>query len=211
MDCAPERAEVLGRLLALSSREVSERSSALHSILFAHPMFGPGSDWAGRKIAIYRSLPGEVQLAGLESRLRDRGALLCYPRITDGANRLMRFVQVDDPSHPENWEPGPYGGMEPRAVFPEVTPESLALVIVPGVAFGRSGERIGRGKGYYDRFLPLASRALRLALAFDFQLFPVLQQSPWDQPVDVVLTETEQVMTERGWSWPGPEKARAEK
>ena len=105
----------------------------------------------------------------------------------------MQFVQVDDPYHPESWEPGPYGGEEPNSSYPSVTPESLNLIVVPGVAFGRSGERIGRGKGYYDRFLPQNTAALRLAIALEFQLFPSLQQNAWDQRVHSVVTDLETV------------------
>jgi 5-formyltetrahydrofolate cyclo-ligase len=186
------RANVLGRFRALSEKEITEKSSTAISRFLSNTDF----HWKGKRVALYRSLKLEFRIAELESRLFEKGALLCYPRITDSKQSLMHFVQVEDPYHPESWEPGPYGAAEPNSEYPPVAPESLELVVVPGLAFGRSGERIGRGKGYYDRFLPSNTSALRLAMALDFQLFPSLQQNAWDQRVHRVVTDLEDVVTD---------------
>jgi 5-formyltetrahydrofolate cyclo-ligase len=183
------RKSVLENYRALSSAERSRRSLSTVE-KFLNSRFA--KDLQERKVALYRPLKSEVELRSLELALLAQGAQLCYPRITDSSASLMSFVHVEDPSHPESWEKGPYGENEPGSHHPEVSPRELDLVIVPGLAFGRSGERIGRGKGYYDRFLPQAPRALRVALALGFQLFPVLPQNPWDQKVQHVFTDTEE-------------------
>jgi 5-formyltetrahydrofolate cyclo-ligase len=189
MSLAPSevvRRTILEKLRALSTEDIVLRSNAIIHRLAAA---SPDEAWKNKTVALFRPLKLEVQLGPLELELRRQGAKLCYPRISDSDACLMQFVRLDDPSHPENWEPGPYGGLEPRAEFPEVPTESLDVIAVPGLAFGLGGERTGRGKGFYDRFLERNHTALRLALCFDFQLFPALQQNSWDQRVHQIVTE----------------------
>lgn len=64
---------------------------------------------------------------------------------------------------------------------------SIELIVVPGVAYDRSGNRIGRGKGYYDRLLH-DSKAIKIGVAFACQLFDEIDSEPFDVPVDYVIT-----------------------
>ena len=66
----------------------------------------------------------------------------------------------------------------------------IHTIIVPGVAFTDTGARLGFGKGYYDRFLPLIPQANKIGLCYEFQILPNLPVSPWDIPLDCLLTET---------------------
>lgn len=68
-------------------------------------------------------------------------------------------------------------------------PESIDLVIVPAVAYDHNGNRVGRGKGYYDRLLR-RTKALRVGVAYDFQLVEEIDVEAHDIPVDIVITET---------------------
>lgn len=92
-------------------------------------------------------------------------------------------------------EPGTLGILEPRADLrlgpgKRVEPAELDLLIVPGVAFDRRGNRLGHGKGYYDRLLArLRADALKVGVAFECQLFDVIPMCQYDVPVDLVLTE----------------------
>lgn len=65
--------------------------------------------------------------------------------------------------------------------------ESIDLVIVPGVAFTLDGKRLGRGKGYYDRFLPKLPNAFRLGVCFDFQVLDILPVDSFDQQMDEII------------------------
>jgi 5-formyltetrahydrofolate cyclo-ligase len=89
---------------------------------------------------------------------------------------------------------GMYRILEPRPELrslPEkrVQPEDLDLVMVPGVAFDRTGARMGHGKGYYDKLLWRARRAPLVALAFECQLFPEIPTAPHDIFMDKIITE----------------------
>ena len=94
------------------------------------------------------------------------------PCIWDGRQRL---------------EKGHYGILEPaQKRFCEI--KALDLVIVPGVAFDRRGNRLGRGKGYYDGFLSrLPKDTPSIGLAFDFQILPTLPTTPTDVSVRSVI------------------------
>ncbi|MDD5044086.1 MAG: 5-formyltetrahydrofolate cyclo-ligase [Candidatus Omnitrophica bacterium] len=87
----------------------------------------------------------------------------------------------------EKLKRGPYGIYEP--VAREFLPLSrLDVVVVPGIAFDAQGNRLGRGKGYYDRFLKrLPPKTYRIGLAFDFQILPSIPLSRHDCNVDRVL------------------------
>ncbi len=82
---------------------------------------------------------------------------------------------------------GLYGICEP-AIKRFVNLEELDLVIVPGIAFDKKGNRLGRGKGYYDRFLrKLPEKASSIGLAFDFQILPHIPANSLDKKVDKVI------------------------
>jgi 5-formyltetrahydrofolate cyclo-ligase len=90
---------------------------------------------------------------------------------------------------------GMYKILEPKQELRElpgkqILAEDLDLVMVPGVAFDRSGARMGHGKGYYDKLLQHArADAPLIALAFECQLFPEIPTAPHDIFMDLIITE----------------------
>ena len=71
-----------------------------------------------------------------------------------------------------------------------VSPVKIDAVVTPGLAFDRSGSRIGFGGGYYDKlFVELPNQSLRIGVAHDFQRVDSLYQDPWDKKVEKVITE----------------------
>lgn len=73
---------------------------------------------------------------------------------------------------------------------------SIDLIVVPAVAYDRYGNRVGRGKGYYDRLLR-HTKALTIGVAYDFQLMDEITTEPHDVPVDIVITESGTYFTHR--------------
>jgi len=92
----------------------------------------------------------------------------------------------------ENWndlEEGSYGILEPRKdCIKEISIDEIDLIIVPGVAFDLNGNRLGHGKGYYDRLLE-KTNAISIGLAFEFQIVKNIPTEINDKPVDLIITE----------------------
>ncbi|MDR7871270.1 MAG: 5-formyltetrahydrofolate cyclo-ligase [Tissierellaceae bacterium] len=89
-------------------------------------------------------------------------------------------------------EIGFYNILTPKDEFIRIiNPEEIDLAIVPGVAFDRSGYRVGYGGGYYDRFLAKYPDIIKLAIGFELQLIDEVPKEDYDIPVDIIFTEKE--------------------
>ncbi|GHT10845.1 hypothetical protein FACS1894170_03630 [Planctomycetales bacterium] len=90
---------------------------------------------------------------------------------------------------------GQYGILEPLpsiadSPLRQVSTTDIDVVFVPGLAFDRSGNRLGRGKGYYDRFLrQLKPEAVKIGLAFECQIFDKIPTDSNDVQLDGIVTE----------------------
>jgi 5-formyltetrahydrofolate cyclo-ligase len=129
---------------------------------------------AARTVLLYKALGHELSVVGLTLAAWRGGKRVLFPRV-EGQRLVLRPVA--------SWaelRPGPLGVAEPPA-GPGVPPAEVDLAIVPGVAFGPDGARLGRGGGHYDRLLP----GLRLSwgVAFDCQVVAGLPTLPHDRPV----------------------------
>jgi 5-formyltetrahydrofolate cyclo-ligase len=122
------------------------------------------------------------------------GKTVAAPRV-NRATRMLDLHALADSARALT--PGAFGIPEPEAGADRVAPESVEWVLVPGVAFDRTGRRLGYGGGYYDRLLPLLGRATRAAGAFDLQLVDRVPWAPHDVCVDVIVTETQTLAIER--------------
>src|SRR5512134_1599348 len=148
----------------------------------------------GGRVALYSAVGGEVGTSLLRTRYLAGGALLYYPRVMEDGNLSFYRDGGDD-----GWVRGKYGLLEPRV--PPGVPglrSGFDLVVVPGMAFDAMGRRLGKGYGYYDRFLfGLAGTAVTVGLAFSLQLLAEVPVDTWDVPVDVVVTEADVIRVSR--------------
>jgi 5-formyltetrahydrofolate cyclo-ligase len=85
--------------------------------------------------------------------------------------------------------PGAFGIREPAARCPEIPLSRLDLILVPGVAFDWHGQRLGRGKGFYDRLLA-GTRGMKCGIAFDEQMVDEVPAGPSDVHMNFILTPT---------------------
>lgn len=126
--------------------------------------------------------------AGTESILEacwERGIRTAVPRVEQGASgKELGFYYIRSR---KELAPAPFGLLEPIAACRRAE-QDHAPVIVPGVAFSPSGERIGYGAGFYDRFLKREPYHPTAGIAYDFQVFPALPVTDRDVSVLRVIT-----------------------
>jgi 5,10-methenyltetrahydrofolate synthetase len=133
---------------------------------------------------LYAATPGEAPTTALDAALRAMGWTVCYPRIVSRRPALLEARETPSLSA---LRPGSYGILEPPpddAACSVVAPQTIDLVIVPGLAFDRAGGRLGQGAGFYDAFLPHCQIARKLGLAFDWQIVDAV---PMNEERDVSL------------------------
>lgn len=134
--------------------------------------------------------PGEADLTHLIGAQLDQRALY-LPCTSSGQ---LEFVRIDY-DWPSRCSAGPYGILEPNQSCGEVLDlgkiAGRAAVLVPGLAFDRRGGRLGRGKGYYDRFLNRAeaSQLKKIGVAWEMQLVGSVPLAPYDATVDMISNE----------------------
>lgn len=139
-------------------------------------------------ILFYASFDGEVETFDMMREAKKLGKKIGLPGITTDEKRITLTAVA---SLETDLEDGPYGIKQPKMDQAlTLTEDCLDMVIVPGVAFDKQNNRLGRGGGYYDRFLEsLPSGVLTVGLAFDFQIVDsLLSQETHDVPVSCVLT-----------------------
>ena len=83
---------------------------------------------------------------------------------------------------------GNFGILEPIEAM-KISNKNIDLILVPGIAFDEEGHRIGYGFGYYDKFLRKVPKAVKIGLAFDFQVVDKIPREMHDVPVDLIITE----------------------
>ncbi len=145
---------------------------------------------AARVLHCYLPIRSEVDTHTLISDALARGIDVIVPVVRPDAVDLdhSRLASLAV----EELEVGFFGTLQPRILQP-VQPDVWDLVIVPLLAFDRSGYRLGYGKGYYDRLL--ASRRTRsIGLAFAVQEALELPHEPHDTPLDWIVTEQDVVV-----------------
>ncbi|HLD72457.1 MAG TPA: 5-formyltetrahydrofolate cyclo-ligase [Candidatus Nanoarchaeia archaeon] len=105
---------------------------------------------------------------------------------TYSADTSMKIHQIKDFN--SELELGAYGIKEPKPIYPEFPRQKLNLIFIPGVAFDLAGNRLGMGRGYYDRFLKDIS-AIKAGIAYEFQIVDRLDAQRHDIPMDFIITE----------------------
>jgi len=88
--------------------------------------------------------------------------------------------------------PGPYGILEPIKKSKLKTTKKIDAIIIPGIAFDRTGNRLGFGKGYFDKFLKKINKnILKIGLAFSFQVLKKIPTNKNDVKMDIIITDKE--------------------
>lgn len=140
---------------------------------------------ASRSLAAYVAVRREADPAALLAAVRAAGGRVALPRVVADEGRLA-FHWVEDDGELLQ---GPLGTLEPPESAPACAPEDIDVVLVPALAVDLAGNRVGYGRGYYDRALPLFERARSIALVFDFQIIPEVPVTAGDVPLSIVVSD----------------------
>jgi len=149
-----------------------------------------------RTLAGYLGIRGEIDITAV-----------LEPHAAAGVRIALPILDTHRPGHMHfrHWHPGTrlcrngFGIPEPCRTAPRIWRRELDVVLLPLVAFDATGQRLGMGGGYYDRYFACrrrgaANRPRLIGIAHAFQQVSRLDAQPWDVPLDAVITE-------RGWHW----------
>lgn len=135
-----------------------------------------------KTIFIFISFKSEVNTILLIEKLLERGYNVCVPRLEDKTMKAIRILSLD------NLKQTKYA-LEPK-IGVEVKADEIDIIIVPGVAFDKKGNRIGYGGGYYDKFMKNIRKDCRkIALAYELQVLDRIIVDEWDIEIDSLITE----------------------
>jgi len=175
------RKEIKKKRKNLSKDELREKSTAIKNRLFKMKLFRHA-----QTILFYVSYSNEVYTHDMIKESIAIGKHVIVPKSVTQDNTLIL-------SKLKSWgdlEIGAYNILEPKKeTIGEVDVESIDLIIVPGVVCDESGNRIGHGKGYYDRLLNKSQNMPAIGLAFELQMVDNIESEQHDEKIDVIITE----------------------
>ena len=140
------------------------------------------------RILMYHSLPDELSTHAFLGKWANKKHFY-LPRV-NGVN--LEILPYDE----SRLELGSFHIEEPTG-NDVVDPSEIELIVVPAVAYDRKGNRLGRGKGFYDRLLQ-TSRATKIGVGYEFQLVDEVPVEPHDQGVDIVITQNATIVIKNG-------------
>jgi 5-formyltetrahydrofolate cyclo-ligase len=175
------RTEIKTALSAMTPADAASASSAAAARLIAEREFADA-----RSVMIFLPIPGEIDPLDIARAAWSQGKRVTVPKIR--APGVMDAVEIH--SLDKDLAPGAMDILEPISDKALAVGE-LDLIVAPGLAFDRRGNRLGRGGGFYDRFIALHSGCLVCGLAFDEQLLDEIPFEPHDQPVNMLTTNIE--------------------
>ena len=176
------RQVVKKKLISQSEEERLRKSQKIARRLFALKKFK-----RAKVIMFYVAKDSEVETRRMIAKAQALGKRIVVPHIS---RRSKKMLTCELKNMEDELDHGPYGIHQPKEEYKRpVAVKSIDLAIVPGVAFTKDGHRLGRGGGYFDRFLSrLSKKVLKVGLAFDFQIVDALPSLSHDIPVDLVLS-----------------------
>ena len=136
-----------------------------------------------RTVGLFSPLASEPDISDLLNMALTAGKTLCLPRVAGNDLLMCRVASLADLAL------GAFGILEPQPEkCPGVAADELDLIVVPGLAFDANGHRLGRGKGYYDRFLA-NNKALTVGAFFACQQADKIPAAEHDVRLNLVVTE----------------------
>ena len=186
MDKRQLRAELKRRLLELTNPPAAghrEKSEKACENLISTPQFQHSSI-----VMFFLSLPHETDTTSAILNAWQNGKTVAVPKVI-WRQKYMIPVKIDSLETEFSTE---IAGLRNPLEGSPVRPEQIDLVVVPGLAFDRKGNRLGTGNAYYDKFFENKDLvATRCGLAFSEQLIDSIPADEYDKPMDLLVTDEE--------------------
>ncbi len=170
MDKESIRKSLLSKRNSISEQEVMERSE---KIRYKIKNYSPFKESA--RVMMYFEIGSEAKVSPLLKNNKE----FYLPRIVDKTIIAVKFNGFD------NLKTNDFGIKEPDG---KEDGKNIDLCLVPGIGFDKTGNRIGYGKGYYDKFLR-KFKGLKIGVCYDFQLVENIPSKSHDIKMDVIITE----------------------
>jgi 5-formyltetrahydrofolate cyclo-ligase len=187
MDKAGERRRMKAVLAGIPAADLARRSGLAAARLLSSPW------WREADVVLaFLAMPGEPDPRAVVAAARAEGRIAAAPVVVEG-ELAFRVIEGD----PDGLARDAWGIPQPDPSWPTWTPgagPSRVLVVTPGLAFDAGMHRLGRGRGYYDRFLARLRavpdlRCTAVAFCLDEQVVDELPHDGRDQPVDALVTD----------------------
>lgn len=172
-----EKNEIRRKIKAMKSMLLESEKIAAADLAFAR-LEQTAAFMMANKILLYHSLPDELSTRGFLKKWRTRKQFF-LPRV-NGVNLEIL------PYNESRLELGAFHIEEPTGDN-TVNVEEIELIIVPAVAYDKKGNRLGRGKGFYDRLLS-NTKATKIGIGYDFQVIEEIPVEPYDVSMDIVIS-----------------------
>jgi len=181
MNNMQEKKALRKKMIELRESMSSDRVYGL-SAKIAHNLLQLDEIKNANSFFIYASKGNEVYTHDLIKTFLNRGKMVSLPKILN--EEIMMACRL------ENWSDLMLGKYNIICPTKNYFLEELEVSIVPCLALTKKGERLGRGKGYYDRFLQKHPEVLAIALAYDYQIVPYISVEKEDKRMDLIITES---------------------
>ena len=167
---------ILEKRNSLSEEEILVKSSQIKNNLFNLSQYKKS-----KTIMFFVSFKNEVDTHEMvKEALRNK--TIVVPKVAHHEIEPSVIIDFD------NLITGKFGVLEPIETM-NIANKNIDLILVPGIVFDENGHRIGYGSGFYDKFLAKVPKAIKIGLAFDFQVVDKIPREMHDVLVDMIVTE----------------------
>ena len=175
------RKDILYKRNSLSESEIINNSKIINLRVIATKEYQ-----SSKSIGAYYPTGSEVKTFDIIKHSIDNKKEIGLPRVID-STKIKFFKIIEDSFEKIKFTKGKYGIFENS--MSTISIDQMDLLIIPGIAFDSQGNRIGYGKGYYDRFLSSRKARYVIGLAYETQVINESPNNDYDIPVNIIITE----------------------
>ncbi|MGP1467515.1 5-formyltetrahydrofolate cyclo-ligase [Prevotella koreensis] len=171
----------LRKFIRMQKRQFSQQQLAELSLSVINRLMASPKMKEAKTVLMYYSLDDEVNTHDVVDTVLKQGKTVLLPKvISETEMELRRYTG------PQDLQDGFFNIMEPSGELFENYAD-IDLAVIPGMAFDSQNNRLGRGKGYYDRMLPKLVNAYKIGVCFDFQHLPGIPADENDIKMDEII------------------------